>query len=161
MSGDASYSIKDIKELISSMADVKYFMLMSEDNVVTEAFIKAVITSITGKDVVGDWRGFFEEVSTEEFANESRLLNNAILIPAILDNQPLRKGFIIGKNPFVFITINEPNIVGFVIEGSGDYETHYLMFDGFDINTQENRKVLIKTRALSNGGAFYRVSSTT
>ena len=161
MSGDASYSIKDIKELISSMTDVKYFMLMSEDNAVTEAFIKAVITSITNKEVTGDWRGYFEWVSTEEFASESRLLNNAILIPAILDNKPLRKGFIIGKDPFVFIVVSEPNIVGFIIEGGGDYETHYLFFDGFDINTQENRKVLIRTKALSNGGAFYRVTSTT
>jgi len=159
MSGDASYSIKDIKELISSMTDVKYFMLMSEDNVVTEAFIKAVITSITGKEVVGDWRGYFEWVTTEEFASESKLLNNAILIPAVIDNQPLRKGFIVGKNPFAFIVVSEPNITGFIIEGNGDYETHYLMFDGFDINTQENRKVLIRTRALTNGGAFYRVTS--
>jgi hypothetical protein len=159
MSKDSSYSIKDIKELISSMADVKYFMLMSEDSVVTEAFIKSIITSITNKEVVGDWRSYFEEVSTEEFANESRLLNNAIMIPAILDNQPLRKGFIIGKNPFTFIVVSEPNITGFIIEGGGDYETHYLFFDGFDINTQENRKVLIRTRALTNGGAFYRVTS--
>jgi len=159
MSGDASYSVKDIKELISSMVDVKYFMLMSEDNAVTEAFIKAVITSITNKEVVGDWRNYFEWVTTEEFANESRLLNNAILIPAVIDNQPLRKGFIIGKNPFTFIVVSEPNITGFIIEGNGDYETHYLFFDGFDINTQENRKVLIKTKALSNGGAFYRVTS--
>jgi hypothetical protein len=159
MSGDASYSIKDIKELISSLGDVKYFILMSEDTVVTEAFIKAVITSITGKEVDGDWRGYFEWVSTEEFASESKLLNNAIMIPAILDNQPLRKGFIIGKDPFVFIVVSEPNITGFIIERSGDYETHYLFFDGFDINTQEDRKVLIKTRALTNGGAFYRVTS--
>jgi len=159
MSKDSSYSIKDIKELISSMADVKYFMLMSEDSVVTEAFIKSIITSITNKEVIGDWRSYFEEVSTEEFANESRLLNNAIMIPAILDNQPLKKGFIIGKNPFTFIVVNEPNITGFIIEGGGDYETHYLFFDGFDINTQEDRKVLIKTRALTNGGAFYRVTS--
>jgi len=159
MSGDASYSIKDIKELISSMGDVKYFMLMSEDNVVTEAFIKAVITSITGKEVVDDWRNYFEWVTTEEFASESKLLNNAILIPAVIDNQPLRKGFIIGKNPFVFIVVSEPNITGFIIEGSGDYETHYLFFDGFDINTQSTAKVLIKTKALSNGGAFYRVTS--
>ena len=159
MSKDSSYSIKDIKELISSMADVKYFMLMSEDSVVTEAFIKSIITSITNKEVIGDWRSYFEEVSTEEFANESRLLNNAIMIPAILDNQPLKKGFIIGKNPFTFIVVSEPNITGFIIEGGGDYETHYLFFDGFDINTQEDRKVLIKTRALTNGGAFYRVTS--
>jgi len=159
MSKDSSYSIKDIKELISSMAEVKYFMLMSEDSVVTEAFIKSIITSITNKEVIGDWRNYFEEVSTEEFANESRLLNNAIMIPAILDNQPLRKGFIIGRNPFTFIVVSEPNITGFIIEGSGDYETHYLFFDGFDINTQEDRKVLIKTRALTNGGAFYRVTS--
>ena len=159
MSKDSSYSIKDIKELISSMAEVKYFMLMSEDSVVTEAFIKSIITSITNKEVIGDWRNYFEEVSTEEFANESRLLNNAIMIPAILDNQPLRKGFIIGKNPFTFIVVSEPNITGFIIEGGGDYETHYLFFDGFDINTQEDRKVLIKTRALTNGGAFYRVTS--
>jgi hypothetical protein len=55
--------------------------------------------------------------------------------------------------------VSEPNITGFIIEGGGDYETHYLFFDGFDINTQENRKVLIKTRALTNGGAFYRVTS--
>jgi len=159
MSKDSSYSIKDIKELISSMAEVKYFMLMSEDSVVTEAFIKSIITSITNKEVIGDWRSYFEEVSTEEFANESRLLNNAIMIPAILDNQPLKKGFIIGKNPFTFIVVSEPNITGFIIEGGGDYETHYLFFDGFDINTQEDRKVLIKTRALTNGGAFYRVTS--
>ena len=159
MSRDSSYSIKDIKELISSMADVKYFMLMSEDSVVTEAFIKSIITSITNKEVIGDWRSYFEEVSTEEFANESRLLNNAIMIPAILDNQPLKKGFIIGRNPFTFIVVSEPNITGFIIEGGGDYETHYLFFDGFDINTQEDRKVLIKTRALTNGGAFYRVTS--
>jgi hypothetical protein len=159
MSRDSSYSIKDIKELISSMADVKYFMLMSEDSVVTEAFIKSIITSITNQEVIGDWRSYFEEVSTEEFANESRLLNNAIMIPAILDNQPLKKGFIIGRNPFTFIVVSEPNITGFIIEGSGDYETHYLFFDGFDINTQEDRKVLIKTRALTNGGAFYRVTS--
>jgi len=159
MSRDSSYSIKDIKELISSMADVKYFMLMSEDSVVTEAFIKSIITSITNQEVIGDWRSYFEEVSTEEFANESRLLNNAIMIPAILDNQPLKKGFIIGRNPFTFIVISEPNITGFIIEGGGDYETHYLFFDGFDINTQEDRKVLIKTRALTNGGAFYRVTS--
>jgi len=159
MSRDSSYSIKDIKELIGSMADVKYFMLMSEDSVVTEAFIKSIITSITNQEVIGDWRSYFEEVSTEEFANESRLLNNAIMIPAILDNQPLKKGFIIGRNPFTFIVISEPNITGFIIEGGGDYETHYLFFDGFDINTQEDRKVLIKTRALTNGGAFYRVTS--
>jgi len=159
MSRDSSYSIKDIKELIGSMADVKYFMLMSEDSAVTEAFIKSIITSITNQEVIGDWRSYFEEVSTEEFANESRLLNNAIMIPAILDNQPLRKGFIIGKNPFTFIVVSEPNITGFIIEGGGDYETHYLFFDGFDINTQEDRKVLIKTRALTNGGAFYRVTS--
>jgi hypothetical protein len=159
MSKDSSYSIKDIKELISSMADVKYFMLMSEDGAVTEAFIKAIITSITNKEVIDDWRSYFEEVSTEEFASESRLLNNAILIPAVINNQPLKKGFIIGKNPLTFIVISEPNITGFIIESGGDYETHYLFFDGFDINTQENRKVLIKTRALSNGGAFYRVTS--
>ena len=159
MSRDSSYSIKDIKELIGSMADVKYFMLMSEDSAVTEAFIKSIITSITNQEVIGDWRSYFEEVSTEEFANESRLLNNAIMIPAILDNQPLKKGFIIGKNPFTFIVISEPNITGFIIEGGGDYEIHYLLFDGFDIMTQEDRKVLIKTRALTNGGAFYRVTS--
>jgi hypothetical protein len=159
MSKDSSYSIKDIKELISSMTDVKYFILMSEDNVVTEAFIKAIITSITNKEVIGDWRNYFEWVTTEEFANESRLLNNAIMIPAILNNQPLRKGFIVGRNPFTFIVVSEPNITGFIIEGGGDYETHYLFFDGYDINTQEDRKVLIKTRALSNGGAFYRVTS--
>ncbi len=159
MSKDSSYSIKDIKELISSMADVKYFMLMSEDDVVTEAFIKAIITSITNKEVIGDWREYFEWVTTEEFANESRLLNNAIMIPAVIDNQPLKKGFIVGRNPFTFIVISEPNITGFIIEGGGDYEIHYLFFDGFDINTQEDRKILIKTKALTNGGAFYRVTS--
>jgi hypothetical protein len=159
MNERVKYSVKTTEELLSSLLNAYYFMFMVEDKNVVESWVKAAITNVTGEYVSNDWRNHFEEVTPEEFAEEVKVLSNLLLMPFRINDKPLRKGLIIGKEPFTLLMFSDVNVVGFIIENHGDYETHYLLFNGFDIMTQENKKLLIKAKAQSNAGVLYRITS--
>ena len=159
MSGEVKYNIRGIEDLIKGLYNSYYFVFMVEDKDVIEAWIKAGITNVTNELINDDWRNHFEEVAVEEFSEETRVLGNILLLPLMANGKPLRRGLIIGKDPLSLLMFSDVNVAGFIIENHGDYEMHYLIFNGFDIMTQENKKILIKTKAQSNGGMLYRITS--
>jgi len=154
MSGEVKYGIRSIEDLLNALEKTYYFIFMVEDKGASEAWIKTAITSITNKEVVGDWRNHFEWVTIEEFAEESKLLNNLLLLPLTINGKPIKRGVVVTKEPFAVLAFSDINVVGFVIEN----DVHYLLFTGFDINTREERKVLIKTKAQTESGVLYRVT---
>ena len=158
MSGEVKYNIRGIEDLLKELYRTYYFVFMVEDGDVAEAWIKAGVTNVINEYIDDDWRKYFEEVTVEEFAEESKVLNNILLMPPVINNKPLRRGLIITKEPFAVLMFSDINVVGFVVENYGDYEMHYLIFTGFDINTREERKLLIKTKAQSNRGVLFRVT---
>jgi len=158
MSGEVKYSVKTIGDLLNELYNTYYFVFMVEDKDVAEAWIKAGVTNVIGKYIDDDWRKYFEEVTVEEFAEESKALNNILLMPLMVNGRPIRRGIIITKEPFAVLMFSDVNVVGFIIENHGDYEMHYLMFTGFDINTREERKLLIKTKAQASRGVLFRVT---
>ena len=158
MSGEVKYSVKTIEDLLKELYNTYYFVFMVEDKDVAEAWIKAGITNVIGKYIDDDWRNYFEEVTVEEFAEESKVLNNILLLPPIINGKPIKRGIVITKEPFAVLMFSDVNVAGFIIENHGDYEMHYLMFTGFDINTKEERKLLIKTKAQANRGVLFRVA---
>jgi len=147
------YGVKDIISLIEELGNASYFMFMIEDRDVAEAWVKACITNVTNEYVNGDWRKYFDEVTVEEFAEESKVLNNLFAISLT----PIRKGIIICREPFAYLVFTDVNVIGFIVEDDGDYEIHYLIFNGYDVNTREERKLLIKTKVTTKGGVLYRV----
>ena len=159
MSGEVKYNIRGIEDLIKGLYNSYYFVFMVEDKDVIEAWIKAGITNVTNELINDDWRNHFDEVAVEEFSEETRVLGNILLLPLMANGKPLRRGLIIGKDPLSLLMFSDVNVAGFIIENHGDYEMHYLIFNGFDIMTQENKKILIKTKAQSNGGMLYRITS--
>jgi len=159
MSGEVRYNIRGIEDLLRGLYNSYYFVFMVEDKDVIEAWIKAGVTNAVDKYIDDDWRGYFDEVSVEEFAEESKLLNNLLLLPPMFNGKPIRRGVVICKEPFAVLAFSDINVVGFIVENHGGYETHYLLFTGFDITTQEEKKLLIKTTAQSNGGMLYRITS--
>ena len=159
MSGEVKYSVKTIGDLLNELYNTYYFVFMVEDKDVAEAWIKAGITNVIGKYIDDDWRKYFEEVSIEEFAEESKVLNNILLMPPSINGKPIRRGIVITRDPFAVLMFSDINVVGIVVENHGDYEMHYLMFTGFDIATQENKKLLIKTKAQANRGVLFRIAS--
>jgi hypothetical protein len=158
MSGEAKYSVRGIGDLLDALEKTYYFIFMVEEKDVTEAWIKAGISNVIDKYINDDWRNYFEEVTIEEFASESKLLNNILLLPPMVGNKAIKRGVVVCKEPFAILSFSDINITGFVIEDHGGYEMHYLLFTGFDINTKEERKLLIKTRTETKGGTLYRVS---
>ena len=158
MSGEVRYNIRGIEDLIKGLYNAYYFVFMVEDEDVIEAWIKAGITNVIDKYIDDDWRNYFEEVTVEEFAEESKVLNNILLLPPIINGKPIKRGIIITKEPFAVLMFSDVNVAGFIIENHGDYEMHYLMFTGFDINTKEERKLLIKAKAQANRGVLFRVA---
>jgi hypothetical protein len=158
MSGEVKYSVRTIGDLIKELYNTYYFIFMVEDRDVAEAWIKAGITNVTNEYVEGDWRKYFEEVTVEEFAEESKALNNILLLPPTINGKPIRRGIIITKEPFAVLMFSDVNVVGFIVENHGDYEIHYLIFNGYDINTREERKLLIKAKAQANRGVLFRVT---
>ena len=158
MTGEVKYSVKGIEDLLNALEKTYYFIFMVEDKYVAEAWIKAGISNVTNELINDDWRNHFDEVTTEEFAEESKLLNNLLLLPPMIDGKVIKRGVVVTKEPFAVLAFSDVNVVGFIIENHGDYEMHYLLFTGFDITTKEERKVLIKTRAGTEGGMLYRVS---
>ena len=159
MSGEVKYNIRGIEDLLKGLYNTYYFVFMIEDKDVMEAWIKAGITNAIDKYIDDDWRNHFEEVAVEEFSEETRVLGNILLLPLMANGKPLRRGLIIGRDPLSLLMFSDVNVAGFIIENHGDYEMHYLLFNGFDIMTQEDRKILIKTKAQSNGGMLYRITS--
>ena len=159
MTGEVRYNIRGIEDLIKGLYNSYYFVFMVEDKDVIEAWIKAGVTNAVDKYIDDDWRNYFDEVSVEEFSEETRVLGNVLLLPLMANGKPLRRGLIIGKDPLSLLMFSDVNVAGFIIENHGDYETHYLLFTGFDIMTQETKKLLIKTKAQSNGGMLYRITS--
>ena len=159
MSGEVKYNIRGIEDLLKGLYNTYYFVFMIEDEDVIEAWIKAGITNVTNELINDDWRNHFEEVTVEEFSEETRVLGNILLLPLMSNGKPLRRGLIIGRDPLSLLMFSDVNVAGFIIENHGDYEMHYLLFNGFDIMTQENKKILIKTKAQSNGGMLYRITS--
>ncbi len=159
MSGEVKYNIRGIEDLLKGLYNTYYFVFMVEDKDVIEAWIKAGITNVTNELINDDWRNHFEEVTVEEFSEETKVLGNILLLPLMANGKPLRRGLIIGKDPLSLLMFSDVNVAGFIIENHGDYEMHYLLFNGFDIMTQENKKILIKTKAQSNGGMLYRITS--
>jgi len=158
MTGEVKYSIRNIEDLLNALEKTYYFIFMVEDKYVAEAWIKAGISNVINELINDDWRNHFDEVSTEEFAEESKLLNNLLLLPPMIDGKVIKRGVVITKEPFAVLAFSDINVVGFIVENCGSYEMHYLLFTGFDINTKEERRVLIKTRAGTEGGMLYRVS---
>jgi hypothetical protein len=159
MSGEVKYNIRGIEDLLKGLYNSYYFVFMIEDKDVIEAWIKAGVTNAIDRYIDDDWRNHFDEVTVEEFSEETKVLGNILLLPLMANGKPLRRGLIIGKDPLSLLMFSDINTVGFIIENHGDYETHYLLFNGFDIMTQESRKILIKTKAQSNGGMLYRITS--
>ena len=159
MSGEVKYNIRGIEDLLKGLFNTYYFVFMVEDKDVIEAWIKAGVIDAVDKYIDDDWRNHFDEVTVEEFSEETRVLGNILLLPLMANGKPLRRGLIIGKDPFTLLMFSDVNVAGFIIENHGDYEMHYLLFNGFDIMTQENKKILIKTKALTNGGMLYRITS--
>ena len=159
MSGEVKYNIRGIEDLLKGLYNTYYFVFMIEDKDVIEAWIKAGITNAVGEYINDDWRNYFEEVSVEEFSEETRVLGNILLLPLMATGKPLRKGLIIGKDPLSLLMFSDVNVEGFIIENNGVYEMHYLLFNGFEIMTQEVKKLFIRTRAQSNGGMLYRITS--
>ena len=159
MSGEVRYNIRGIEDLLKGLFNTYYFVFMIEDKDVMEAWIKAGITNAIDKYIDDDWRNHFEEVAVEEFSEETRVLGNILLLPLMANGKPLRRGLIIGRDPLSLLMFSDVNVAGFIIENHGDYEMHYLLFNGFDIMTREDRKILIKTKAQSNGGMLYRITS--
>ena len=158
MVGEVKYSVRGIEDLLNALEKTYFFVFMVEDKYVAEAWIKAGVTNVTNELINGDWRDYFDEVSTEEFTEESKLLNNLVLLPLMINDKVIRRGVVITKEPFAVLMFSDVNVVGFIIENHGDYEMHYLLFTGFDVMTKEERKVLIKTRAKTDGGMLFRVS---
>jgi len=159
MSGEVKYNIRGIEDLLKGLYNAYYFVFMIEDKDVIEAWIKAGVTNAIDEYIDDDWRNHFEEVTVEEFSEETRVLSNILLLPLMANGKPLRRGLIIGKDPLSLLMFSDVNVAGFIIENHGDYEIHYLLFNGFDIMTQENKKILIKTKAQSSGGMLYRITS--
>ena len=158
MVGEVRYSVRGIEDLLNAIERTYFFIFMVGDKDVAEAWIKAGVSDVINELFDDDWRDHFDEVSTEEFAEESKLLNNLLLLPPMIDGKVIKRGVVITKEPFAILAFSDVNVVGFVVENRGDYETHYLLFTGFDLNTKEERKVLIKTKAGTQGGMLYRVS---
>jgi len=153
MSNTVKYGVKDVISLIEELGNASYFVFMVEDKDVAEAWVKACITNVLDRYIDGDWRSYFDEVTVEEFAEESKVLNNLFAISLT----PIRKGLIICKEPFAYLVFTDMNVIGFIVEGYENYEIHYLIFNGYDVNTQEERKLLIKTKVTTKGGVLYRV----
>ena len=158
MTGEVKYSVRGIEDLLNALEKTYSFIFMVGDKDVAEAWIKAGVTNVINELINDDWRDHFDEVSTEEFAEESKLLNNLLLLPPAINGKPIKRGVVITKEPFGVLAFSDINVVGFIVENRGDYEMHYLLFTGFDLNTREERKVLIKTRAETQGGMLYRVT---
>jgi len=156
--GEVKYSIKNIEDLLNAIEKTYFFIFMVGDKDVAEAWIKAGVSDVINELFDDDWRNHFDEVTIEEFTEESKLLNNLLLLPPMIDGKVIKRGVVITKEPFAILAFSDVNVVGFVVENRGDYEMHYLLFTGFDLNTKEERKVLIKTRAGTQGGMLYRVS---
>jgi len=158
MTGEVKYSVRGIEDLLNALEKTYFFIFMVGDKDVSEAWIKAGVTNVTNELINDDWRNHFDEVTTEEFAEESKLLNNLLLLPPMIDGKVIKRGVVVTKEPFGVLAFSDVNVVGFIVENYKDYEMHYLLFTGFDLNTREERRVLVKTRAETQGGMLYRVT---